>query len=40
MEARSHDKKTGNGKVSFVKIKEIGEFYFEDTDLDKLEEVF
>ncbi|MBO5505620.1 MAG: 3-dehydroquinate synthase [Clostridia bacterium] len=40
IEAMSHDKKTGNGKVSFVKIKEIGEFYFEDTDLDKLEEVF
>ncbi len=40
IEAMSHDKKTGKGKVSFVKIKEIGEFYFEDTDLDKLEEVF
>ncbi len=40
IEAMSHDKKTGKGKVSFVKIKEIGEFYFEDTDLDKLGEVF
>ena len=40
IEAMSHDKKTGKGKISFVKVKEVGEFYFEDTDLDKLEEVF